>query len=1010
MEKRIEESLGLETKKFVESYEWLERAMPPTLFEEVSEEQKMLIVHHLMGLSYQEYFSVINLGEMAVALCVEEPGIDLKILEYCSMYAIRNYQTYISKENLAFIGKKLRIALLKFQESKISGEMSRIEIDELLIYLRKRNTEITEEEFHSAIQSFDPRSLKGLPIDRIALALEMYIRAKTRDHCQYEVIYNEDWEGSHKSSLQVVMAWRNTPKHNFLFQIAKVIFRHQLVMNDMHATYVEPHSKENVLVMILSIHGANGEAAWDAADIADFLRELVRIKFFSAVDLVEEELINARIVSGNFGIFIRSFIPLIHQFLLHLNPNFYTPELIEEAFCSQPEMIAKLCAVFDAKFHPEKRSLERYEELRKTVAVEIGKLDTGNESYDALKKNVLLQSLRFIQFTLKTNFYRRNITALSFRLDSRFMEDLPYNQSKLFPEIPYGIFYFFGMNFFGFHVRFKDLARGGLRTVSIQNREQFKTERNHVFTECYHLAYTQHKKNKEIPEGGSKGIIFIRPYDRLDPELAILRRDLESMRPPTVDIEAKVEQYRQEQRLEQLHAAQRSYIESLITLVNCDLDGRIRAKHVVDYYMKPEYLYIGPDENASNEVIEWIANYSKKFDYRPKSAFITSKPKYGINHKHYGVTSLGVMIYVASLLKFIGIEPETDRFTLKLSGGPDGDVAGNVINYLHQWYPNTAKIVALTDISGTVQDLEGLDLEVMAELFRAGKPIRHYPYEKLHEGAFLIDIQTKMSPSPYIQKVLCVRKKTGQVVEDWLSGSEANYMLRHNMHSVPCDVFVTAGGRPRTLNEENWKGFLDETGKPTAKIIVEGANLYLTNEARAQLEERGVLIVKDSSANKCGVICSSYEVICGLTLEDELFFDHKESIVEQIMVKLRQATEHEAELIIDTFAETNIAMTEISNEISERMNKYKYEILESLLNIPLPRDENHPLNKILLAYCLPLLRENYKHRIINEIPENHKKAIISAYVASQSVYRKGLIWSPSIVDILPIIVQELAHY
>ena len=55
---------------------------------------------------------------------------------------------------------------------------------------------------------------------------------------------------------------------------------------------------------------------------------------------------------------------------------------------------------------------------------------------------------------------------------------------------------------------FKDLSRGGLRTVFPQRYEQMVAERNNVFLGCYNLAFTQQKKNKDIPEGGSKGVIF----------------------------------------------------------------------------------------------------------------------------------------------------------------------------------------------------------------------------------------------------------------------------------------------------------------------------------------------------------------------------------------------------------------------------------------------------------------------------------------------------------------------
>ena len=78
------------------------------------------------------------------------------------------------------------------------------------------------------------------------------------------------------------------------------------------------------------------------------------------------------------------------------------------------------------------------------------------------------------------------------------------------------------MHFFAFHIRFKDLARGGLRTVYPEQIEQMVAERNNVFTECYNLAWTQHKKNKDIPEGGAKGVIFLKAFDQIDSESQIL--------------------------------------------------------------------------------------------------------------------------------------------------------------------------------------------------------------------------------------------------------------------------------------------------------------------------------------------------------------------------------------------------------------------------------------------------------------------------------------------------------
>ena len=89
------------------------------------------------------------------------------------------------------------------------------------------------------------------------------------------------------------------------------------------------------------------------------------------------------------------------------------------------------------------------------------------------------------------------------------------------------------------------------------------------------------------------------------------------------------------------------------------------------------------------------------------------------------------------------------------------------------------------------------------------------------------------------------------------------------MHNrIFSDAFLPAGGRPQTINESNWHKFILSSGQPSSRVIVEGANLFITPAAREELGKRGVMIIKDSSANKCGVICSSYEIIASMLLDE----------------------------------------------------------------------------------------------------------------------------------------------
>lgn len=999
-----------ETKRFQDYYLWLENSMPANFFDEVPRDNMMLITHSLMGFHLQECFSTIHLKRAAIVLCLDSADADLRILKNYAMYGIKSYETYVSVTPPPFLGIKanLRVAVIYFTEAieVVEKPFSKEDYEKLKILAKERNPALTDQEFEHLIAGISNRFLRSLPFDRITLALDMFFRAKTRDNCQYEIRYNEDWEKNGAPSMQIILAWRNTPKHNFLYRMARTIHRQGLIMKHVNATYLDPYSKQNILVMVLDLHGTNGQAAWDVADIPDFLRELVTVKYFSSFDIIDDQLVSKGIISGNIGNLLRSMTNFIHQVLVNLDVNLYTIENIEEGLVRHPELTVQLCEAFKNKFDPDYVNYDKYLLIRKKFLNDVHKLDTGQIQSDTRRKNILLQGMNFIHHTLKTNFYRTNFTALCFRLDPKYLDDIPFDRSQKFPELPYAVFFMKGMHFFGFHIRFKDLARGGLRTVFPEQAEFAVFERNNVFTECYNLAYTQHMKNKDIPEGGSKGIIFLQPYERIESEAIILEKELEISRIDAREIEPKLETFRKEQKIENLYQAQRAYIESLITIVNCDPDGSIRARHVVDYWRRPEYIYLGPDENMHDAMIQWIANFSKKYNYKPASSFISSKPKLGINHKEYGVTSLGVNVYMEAVLKYLGVNPQKEIFTIKMSGGPDGDVAGNQICNLYRFYPKTAKLLALTDATGTIFDPLGLDLQILVDLFKQTKGIKYYPPEKLADGGFLVDRHAIRKQTAFVQQTLCWRKVGKKLVEDWLSGSDSNNLLRNNVHQVKTDIFIPSGGRPRTLNESNIKDFLDETGTPTARAIVEGANLYLNAGARRYLEDLGVIIIKDSSANKTGVICSSFEVLSGLALGDEKFMENKPMLVYEILERLKQCASHEANLLIKTHRETNGFWTDISDQISQRINYFTYQLLDYLDSFPLSKDPHDPLMKCFLSYCLPVLRHKYQEDLLKEIPDHHKKAIIACHIGAQLVYKKGLNWFPSIVDILPILLEH----
>lgn len=93
--------------------------------------------------------------------------------------------------------------------------------------------------------------------------------------------------------------------------------------------------------------------------------------------------------------------------------------------------------------------------------------------------------MAFNTHVLKTNFYQPTKVALSFRLDPNFLPELEY------PLKPYGLFIVIGSEFRGFHIRFKDVARGGIRIIRSRNRESYSINLRSLFDENYSLASTQ---------------------------------------------------------------------------------------------------------------------------------------------------------------------------------------------------------------------------------------------------------------------------------------------------------------------------------------------------------------------------------------------------------------------------------------------------------------------------------------------------------------------------------------
>lgn len=607
---------------------------------------------------------------------------------------------------------------------------------------------------------------------------------------------------------------------------------------------------------------------------------------------------------------------LIHQKLVRREPLIFSRERISRTLLRYNQIALELAELFVSRF--KKQGDPEFEKKFEALAEYLCR-DVDNQA----ERDILHTLLQAIKATLRTNLFEPDRFALVLRIDPDFLKGAGREES------PFGVFYVYGRGFDGFHVRFRDISRGGVRIVRPLGQEQYALETERLYDEVYGLAHAQQLKNKDIPEGGSKGVILARPDANME----------------------RVGRY---------------YADALLDLLVTPPQDEVPR---VDYYGQDELLYLGPDENISNRLITWVVDRARQRGHPMPGAFMSSKPGAGINHKAYGVTSEGVTVFLEAALRARGIDPRQQTFTLKMAGGPDGDVAGNEIKILYREYGDNARILGIADGSGCIEDPEGLDSGELLRLVEAELPVSDFDPHSLGESGRLLTI-------------------------DEPGGIQARNTLHNRLIT---DVFIPAGGRPRTVSSENWQDFMKEPSVPSSRIIVEGANLYITPEAREQLSRQGVMVIKDSSANKCGVICSSFEIVASMLLDESDFLKIKDQFVQQVLEKLRKLAALEARILLrEQRHKPDATLPKLSVRLSHAINRATDAITHAIDTL---KDSDHQLTRQLVRDHLPaVLSELVGKHIFERIPAAYLTRIIASGLASRIVYREGLDWFEQMSD------------
>ena len=234
-----------------------------------------------------------------------------------------------------------------------------------------------------------------------------------------------------------------------------------------------------------------------------------------------------------------------------------------------------------------------------------------------------------------------------------------------------------------------------------------------------------------------------------------------------------------------------------------------------------------------------------------------------------------------------------------------------------------------------------------------------------------------------------VRSESG-LEEQWIGTDDFYKEMEDLIFETRTDLFLPCGGRPETIDRANWQKLFGPD-LPSVSVIVEGANSFMTPQARTEVQKRGVIVLRDASANKCGVISSSYEIIANLLMSNKEFLAHKDSYVRDVITILEMRAQQEAELIFRRHREGNgkVLYTEISDAISTEINRHYTALFDYFQSHP--EITARPIFRRVLLNHLPLfIRANPRYRMrVKNFPPKITYAILAGEIASAIVYHGG---------------------
>ncbi|MGB3603450.1 MAG: NAD-glutamate dehydrogenase domain-containing protein [Gordonia sp. (in: high G+C Gram-positive bacteria)] len=481
-----------------------------------------------------------------------------------------------------------------------------------------------------------------------------------------------------------------------------------------------------------------------------------------------------------------------------------------------------LVELFAASFDPDgtspARRLRAQESLRGHIA-EILSLDADR---------VVSALSAVVEATLRTNYYIDDYRSdyrpsIAVKLDTGAIPQAPQPRPKY--EI-----YVYSPQMEGVHLRFGDVARGGLRWSD--RREDFRTE-------ILGLVKAQAVKNAVIVPVGAKGGF-------------VVRRPAAPTGDPTVD---------QGAFLAEGTACYRAFIASLLSITdNLDtVTGIVQPPaRVVRRDGDDPYLVVAADKGTArfSDTANGVAD---DFGFWLSDAF-ASGGSVGYDHKAMGITARGAWESVKRHFAERGIDTQTQEFTAVGIGDMSGDVFGNGMLLSRH-----TRLVAAFDHRHIFIDPTPEAAPSYAERARLFALPRSswddYRRDLISDGGgvWSRDVKSIEISDP-------VRIALG--LADGVIALSPPDLIRAIL-LAPTDLLFNGGiGTYIKASDESDSSVGDKANDAIrvngnqlrVSVVGEGGNLGVTERGRIEADLSGVAINSDALDNSAGVDCSDHEV------------------------------------------------------------------------------------------------------------------------------------------------------